>query len=797
MKTALRAAMAMVLAALVACGGAEDRKTVYMNKAQEYFDAGNFEKARLEYQNVLQIDPQDVPARFALGKTLEKLENWQGAAGHYLAVLNEQPEHRDALLSLGRLYLLGNHDEKARESADKILAQAPEDVAALTLLAAVEAKGGDRAKAAETVERALGLDPMNAEAVSLKASLLLVDGKTEDAIELLNDAIAEHPDEIALSVNLARVYATVGRNDDAVATFAKVVERKPEVLAYRSAYARFLIGLKRMDAAEQVLQDAIADLPQEKAAKLAYVEFLSAVRSVDAAVEELKRLIAAEPGETTYSFALGKLYEAAGKLDDADQLYADLATAKPDGPERLQAMSRRAVVKARQKDLVGARELVEAVLKENARDVEALTLRGTLLLNDGDAAGAIADFRTVLRDAPNTLNAVRLLSRAHLTNKEPELAKDVLQQGIDAIPTAAVLGLDLADLLATQNQIDEALAALDAVLAKAPKEVQALEGKFKIFVFRKDFDAAAAVAEQIKTVAPESVKGYHFAGLVHQAKGNLEASIGEFQSALDRTPAAVEPLSQLIKSHVALQQKDQAVNKLKEVIAAQPNHFVAHNLLGELHLSDERFDAAIAEFKLALEQNRQWPIPYRNLATVYAATERGEEAVKIMEEGIEATNGQALLVTGLASYLEQTGQLESAIAQYEKVLKEQPDSSLAANNLAMLLVEYRTDEASWKRAQTLVQPLRNSTQPAFLDTVGWVEYKLGAHAQAVLFLEKAVEGAPDAALMQYHLGMAYLASGNAVAARDHLAKALESNVEFKGMDEAKAALAKLNAGPAG
>ncbi len=65
------------------------------------------------------------------------------------------------------------------------------------------------------------------------------------------------------------------------------------------------------------------------------------------------------------------------------------------------------------------------------------------------------------------------------------------------------------------------------------------------------------------------------------------------------------------------------------------------------------------------------------------------------------------------------------------------------------------------------------------------------------FLEKAVEGAPDAALMHYHLGMAYLASGNDVSARDHLAKAVESNVEFKGIDEAKEALAKLEQKSAG
>ncbi len=793
MKAAFRLVIVGLVATLVACGGAEDRKTVYMKKGQEFYEQGNYEKARLEFQNVLQIDPKDVEARFHLAESLEKLENWQGAASHYLAVMGEKPDHRGALLNMGRLFLLSNNNDKARENADKILAKSPEDVEGLTLMAAVEAKSGDRVKAMETIERALKQDKQNAEGASLKASLLLLDGKADEAVAILNDAIAAHPEEVALSINLARVYASVGKHDEAAIAFAKVIDKKPDVLAYRSAYARFLIGLKRNDEAEKVLKDAITKFPNEQAAKLAYIEFLSGTRSVKVAIEELTKMIAAEPDNTALKFALGKVYEATNQLDEAGKLYEGVAAAKTEGPEMLQAKGRLAVVKARQKDLAGARTLVEEVLKENPRDADALTLRGTLLLNEGDAAGAIADFRTILRDAPANVAAVRLLSRAHIVNKEPELAKDVLKQGIEANEQAGVLGLDLANFLASQNDLDEALTTLDSVLAKNPKEIQALEGKFKIYVYRKDLDKAAEVAEQMKTIGPESVKGYHFAGLVQQAKGNLEASIGEFQSALDRSPEAVEPLSQLIKSYLALKQRDQAVKKLKDVIAAQPAHFVAHNLLGELYLANKEYDPAIAEFKTAIEQNAKWPIPYRNLATIYASTKRGDEAVAVMKQGIEATDGQALLVTGLASYLEQTGQLDSAIEQYEAALKQAPDSPLAANNLAMLLVEYRTDEASWKRARELVTPLRNATQPAFLDTVGWVEYKLGEYTQAVQFLEKAVEGAPDAALMHFHLGMAYMASGNAVSARDHLSKAVEGNVEFKGIEDAKTALAKLDA----
>jgi len=128
-------------------------------------------------------------------------------------------------------------------------------------------------------------------------------------------------------------------------------------------------------------------------------------------------------------------------------------------------------IRTRQQDLGEARRLVDEVLEESPRNAEALALRGTLLLNDGDAVGAIADFRTVLRDEPNRVPVVRLLARAHQTNDEPDLARDALQQGIEANPDATVLALDLANFYATREELDKALATLDTRPPSRPSSV--------------------------------------------------------------------------------------------------------------------------------------------------------------------------------------------------------------------------------------------------------------------------------------------------------------------------------------
>jgi Tfp pilus assembly protein PilF len=52
---------------LISCGGAEDRKAKYFESGMELYEEGNYVKARLEFRNVLQIDPKDVEGLFMYG----------------------------------------------------------------------------------------------------------------------------------------------------------------------------------------------------------------------------------------------------------------------------------------------------------------------------------------------------------------------------------------------------------------------------------------------------------------------------------------------------------------------------------------------------------------------------------------------------------------------------------------------------------------------------------------------------------------------------------------------------------
>ena len=766
-----------------------------MQKAQTLYAEGNYEKARLEYKNVLQIDPKDVPARFGLAQTLEKLQDWRGAAGMYLAVIEADPSHKEALARMGQIYLLGRNLEEAEKLADKLLALEPTNADGLVLKAGIKALRNDLNGAFDDVQKALKSKPGHPNASALLASIYLQQEKPDEAIAVLKTALESNPKDPTVRTILARVYAQVGKNAEASSLLEESVKLEPTVLNHRLQLASFYASEKKLDEAEKVLDTAAKEFKDKDgtAVRLARAEFLARFRSIDKAGEALDRDIKDDPENYELRFALGKIWEAANKPEQANAVYNEIVGREKDktSPNVLKAKTRLAVVAARAGKRDEANGLLAEVLKDNPRDKDALMLRGSLALDAGNATAAIADFRAALKDNPNAPDLLRLLAKAHLANKEMDLARDTLKKAVDANPSDIGVHGDLANFYAVQKDLDSSIAELQEVLKIDPKNRQALEGLFKIRVYQQQWDEAMKVADQIKATFPAEATGFYFAGLVDQAQKKFPESIEQFESALAVAPDAVQPLSQLIKSHLAMGKPDLAEKRLQEVLERNPKNFVALNLLGELKLGAKKFADAQKSFEAAIVINPKWPILYRNLASAKLAQKDEAGAIKAMEDGIQATEGSALLVTGLAGYLEKTGKLDEAIAQYEKILKEAPNADLARNNLAMLLIEYKNDEASKARALELTKGFDASPNPAFLDTAGWVAYKTGANEHAIELLEKAVKAAPDAAIMHYHLGMAYLKGGNEVQAKDHLKQATEGNVEYKGLDEAKDAYKKL------
>ena len=78
-----------------------------------------------------------------------------------------------------------------------------------------------------------------------------------------------------------------------------------------------------------------------------------------------------------------------------------------------------------------------------------------------------------------------------------------------------------------------------------------------------------------------------------------------------------------------------------------------------------------------------------------------------------------------------------------------------------------------------------------IDTLGWVYYKKGLHAQAADAFKESVAKQPASPAFQYHLGLASAKAGQYAVARRALETALKLDPKSTDSDEAKKELARL------
>jgi len=145
----------------------------------------------------------------------------------------------------------------------------------------------------------------------------------------------------------------------------------------------------------------------------------------------------------------------------------------------------------------------------------------------------------------------------------------------------------------------------------------------------------------------------------------------------------------------------------------------------------------------------------------------------------------------LASAYSTQGQIDSAITAYDGALRLNPRNVLAANNLAVLLVDYKGDPQNLQKAFVLSRDFeKEAPHPLFLDTLGWVRFKMGQQEDAFRLMKDAVAKSPEVPTLNYHLGMAYYQSGKTAEARAYLSKALKSAEAFQGRREAEQILSQ-------
>jgi len=140
-----------------------------------------------------------------------------------------------------------------------------------------------------------------------------------------------------------------------------------------------------------------------------------------------------------------------------------------------------------------------------------------------------------------------------------------------------------------------------------------------------------------------------------------------------------------------------------------------------------------------------------------------QAALDLMNAGLEDNPGNTDLLYGRSLVYERMGRIDDAEKDLQQMLARDADDPRALNALGYMLTNHGDD---YPRARTLIaRALRaDPDNAAVLDSMGWVQYKLGRMDRARENLEKAYKSQPDAEVAA-HLGEVRWVQGDKQAAR--------------------------------
>jgi len=440
-----------------------------------------------------------------------------------------------------------------------------------------------------------------------------------------------------------------------------------------------------------------------------------------------------------------------GKIDRALKLL-DRVSVRSDTPGELHALHGVALTQAgrpadalkaylraaeRPPVIVAVYQAVVRILAEDRRTAEALPLlaraRSSFTAEPGPLLEIVDLYRVIGAADPK------------LQPQTQAAALEVLAQVRALKPEDPGISLRLADRYVQLGQAEQSEAVLRELQERSPRNSAAVSRLAELYLRSGRIPEASRQLEALRKIDPANPVTYYFLGVVALQEKQFERARNHFERAVLLNPALEPAQTDLAVALLSLNRPEDAVAVLDRARKEVPPSFRLEYLSGVARSQLKRFDQALEAYSAA--------------------------------ETLGATNQPPLtdhrFYFQVGALLERKGDEARCIEYLEKSLELKPDYDEALNHLGYLWAE---KGKNLPRARAMIEQALQAEpeNPAYMDSMGWVLFKLGRYPEALECLTQARQRLtePDATVLD-HLGDAAAALGRWDLAREAWAASLK------------------------
>ena len=568
------------LTMLAACDSAKERAERHYQAGLEYLEAGDVDRALVEFRNVFQLDATHTEARRAYAEAERNRGRLREAFAQYLRLIEQHPDDHGAQVALAAIGAEAGDWKTAQRYAGEALKLNPgdRDLEAIKVAAdyAIAAEANDAGGIVSTAKQARTLLkdlPSNLLLHRVVIDDLIRAQDYDDALAAIEIALRLAPDDRALYAQRLSIHAAIGDDDAVEAGLIDMVERFADAPEMGQALVRWYESKGQIDKAEDFLRSRIAPGVPDQEPVLQLVRFLSEERGAEAAVAELDRVIAEGATSPVYRAARAGFIFDLGRRDEAIAAMRAILENAEASPETRRTKVGLARMLASTGNDVGARALVEEVLTEDAGDAEALKLKANWLILDDQVGEAIAILRRAYDQNPRDASILTLMAQAYERDGNRDLMRESLSLAVQASSRAPAESLRYAQFLASEGKLIPAEGVLIDALRIAPGDVSLLVPLGQIYVEMQDWPRADTVVSELEKQtdpgarqAAQSLRAAILAGQesTDQEIGYLQTLVSEGKGGLDAQVA-------ILRAHLANGQNAKALAYVTSLLAENPD----------------------------------------------------------------------------------------------------------------------------------------------------------------------------------------------------------------------------------
>ena len=396
-----------------------------------------------------------------------------------------------------------------------------------------------------------------------------------------------------------------------------------------------------------------------------------------------------------------------------------------------------------------------------------------LLEQETDAAHGLPVLERMAADTPHSADAHYALAHAALAFHVYDQAEREARTAIALDPQADDARLVLSRALVGQGYADEAVSLLEARVHAAPDDA-ALHLAFAALLAEAGRDSAARDEfDAVLKLRPTNGEALYTAGLLAMQDRDLSAARDYFDRLLKSGHRSDDALYFLGNVAELDKRYPEALDWYRKVGDGE-RWLAAQTAIGRTLVENGTPDAAQAFFDQLVEDDANDSVSLR-LAEGEALSSQGETglALKVYDDALAEQPDSDDLFYARALLREQRGDADQALDDLQALVKRAPGDAQALNALGytMTLHTTRYQEARGYISKALViEP----DDPAIMDSMGWVEFRLGDIGSALVYLQRAYAAQTDPEIAA-HLIEVLLANGDNEGARAFWRKALNAD----------------------